>query len=119
MVALYRWVWTSLTVHSDDQPAVSDRIMNIGSKVGLHEAAAVHGAVCLDGSTPIFYYSKGRDATKYVLMFEGGGWCYDESDCWSRQRSRRGSTKNDSETKDLDDIAFLQNEKASNTLMAK
>ena len=41
------------------------------------------GAVCLDGSNPGFYMTKGTDTdtTKWVLYFKGGGWCYDEVDC--------------------------------------
>eukprot|EP00051_Salpingoeca_urceolata_P027562 m.482060 g.482060 ORF g.482060 m.482060 type:complete len:396 (+) comp22419_c0_seq1:238-1425(+) len=54
------------------------------------------GAVCLDGTNPGFYYRKspgGTNATKWVLYFKGGGWCYTEESCASRSRGELGSSK--------------------------
>ena len=54
------------------------------------------GAVCLDGSDAGFYF---RPATSnlhrrdFVLYFEGGGWCFNEFDCWSRTSTKTGSSK--------------------------
>ena len=52
--------------------------------VVLPNASSVdRGAVCLDGSPPAIYISKANTtadpgaATKWVLYFKGGGWCYD------------------------------------------
>ncbi|MCB0369327.1 MAG: hypothetical protein KDD45_07700 [Bdellovibrionales bacterium] len=32
------------------------------------------GALCLDGTKPAYYAIQG-DPQKFVLSFEGGGWC--------------------------------------------
>lgn len=53
------------------------------------------GAVCLDGTDAGFYFAPAADpafATSWQLYFEGGGWCYDEIDCYQRSLSRLGST---------------------------
>lgn len=45
------------------------------------------GAVCLDGSDAAFYFSPAADpknANDWQIHFQGGGWCYDEMDCWGR-----------------------------------
>jgi len=40
------------------------------------------GAVCMDGSTPGFYYkAASTSAKKWILAFEGGGFCEDTSQC--------------------------------------
>ena len=52
-------------------------------------------ARCIDGSTPAYYIRKGRDegANKWVLHFEGGGWCYDLQACYLRSKTGLGSSK--------------------------
>jgi hypothetical protein len=47
------------------------------SRVTLMEAAARDGAVCLDGSPPVYYWraGSGNGAKSWVLFLEGGGWC--------------------------------------------
>eukprot|EP01048_Picozoa_sp_COSAG05_P027607 COSAG05_NODE_8136_length_733_cov_1.082019_1_plen_164_part_01 len=46
-------------------------------RVLLTEAAQHHGAVCLDGSAPAYYWrpGSGSGAKSWVLFLEGGGWC--------------------------------------------
>ena len=53
------------------------------------------GAVCLDGTNPGFYMTKGTGtgANKWVLYFKGGGWCYNEASCASRTKTSIGSAK--------------------------
>lgn len=54
------------------------------------------GAVCLDGSDAGFYFAPAADpknAKDWQLYFEGGGWCYDEIDCWGRSNTGLGSSK--------------------------
>jgi len=54
------------------------------------------GAVCLDGSDAGFYFSpaaKAADAKKWQIHIMGGGWCYDEIDCWGRSNTGLGSSK--------------------------
>ena len=55
------------------------------------------GAVCLDGTPAGFYYSPAAnaDASKsWQIYFQGGGWCYDEMDCYGRSKNNLGSSKN-------------------------
>jgi hypothetical protein len=55
-------------------------------------AAAANGAVCLDGSVPIYYLWKG-DPTKWLVFFMGGGWCYNEEQCAERALTYVGSAR--------------------------
>jgi len=54
------------------------------------------GAVCIDGSDAGFYYAPAAHPSKnasWQLYFQGGGWCYDENDCWGRSKTHLGSSK--------------------------
>jgi hypothetical protein len=48
----------------------------------LHDAAAQEGAVCLDGTPGGYYFrtGKGDDKQKWLVIFQGGGWCYGSDD---------------------------------------
>lgn len=69
--------------------------------VHLHEGT-YPDAVCLDGSRAGYYLRKGT-SDKYLIFFQGGGWCYHRcespsregtlSDCRDRSKSRLGSSK--------------------------
>merc|ERR1719264_1136398 len=53
------------------------------------------GAVCLDGTDAGFYFAPAANPANthdWQLYFEGGGWCYDEVDCWGRSLTYLGST---------------------------
>ena len=80
--------------------------------------AALKGAVCLDGSPPLYYHlaGKGEGLTKWFIYFEGGGWCTSYEDCFDRTHSPLGSTKYDDPTKDLSD-GYFSNKIADNPLM--
>ena len=90
---------------------------NTGSKIILKNAAQNYGAVCLDGGPADYYFAKGQETTKYVLFFQGGGWCFDESSCWSRRNTSLGTTSGDPDTTNLNKISQLQNNKSDNPLM--
>jgi hypothetical protein len=55
------------------------------------------GAVCLDGSDAAFYLAPASDpknANDWHIHFAGGGWCYNEIDCWGRSNiTALGTTK--------------------------
>ena len=36
---------------------------------------AKYDGKCLDGSAPAFYYKPGKVKGKFLIYFEGGGWC--------------------------------------------
>lgn len=61
--------------------------------------AQERGAVCLDGSAPGFYYepadtdADASAATKWVLAFKGGGWCWTPEECAARAHGGEGSAK--------------------------
>ena len=62
----------------------------------LLNGTATSGAVCLDGTPGGFYFSKATaaaNANDWQIYFHGGGWCYDDKDCWHRSNSHLGSTK--------------------------
>lgn len=44
------------------------------------------GARCLDGTQPAFYLRRGHNtgANRWLIFFEGGGWCYDLGKCKER-----------------------------------
>lgn len=63
--------------------------------VTLPEAAQKDGAVCLDGSPAAYYFraaTTSADADKWVLFFQGGGWCYKPEDCAARAATALGSS---------------------------
>ncbi|CAM8996607.1 unnamed protein product [Rhodiola kirilowii] len=64
-------------------------------KMTLVRNSSVHGAYCLDGSSPAYHLDRGfgDGARNWLLQFEGGGWCTDVKSCSDRANSRRGSTK--------------------------
>eukprot|EP00040_Diaphanoeca_grandis_P002454 m.21715 g.21715 ORF g.21715 m.21715 type:complete len:432 (-) comp13512_c0_seq1:1662-2957(-) len=55
---------------------------------------------CLDGSQYGFYFnpSASGNSTKWTISIEGGGWCYDEDECYSRSLMSLGSSKGWSKT---------------------
>jgi len=68
-----------------------------GKDEGIRYALTDSSSACLDGSKPVFYYRKAtsRKSKKWLLFFEGGGWCYTFDDCFERSQISRGSTKQD------------------------
>ena len=60
--------------------------------------------MCIDGSPPGYYISRGTGsgAMKYILHFEGGGWCPTLEDCFKRSRGKLGSSLHWPETLELD-----------------
>ena len=51
-------------------------------------------ARCLDGTRPAYYIkpSATANASKYVVYFQGGGWCYTLADCAKRATGALGSS---------------------------
>lgn len=60
----------------------------------LNDTVASHGAGCLDGSAPGFYFRPGRGASakKFLLWSHGGGWCRSEGECAGRALTYEGSS---------------------------
>jgi len=65
------------------------------SLITLPDAVTKMGAMCLDGSPAAYYFrpaTKAENADKWVMMFQGGGWCYNEEFCAERTTYSRGSS---------------------------
>ncbi|XP_006818624.1 uncharacterized protein LOC102809268 [Saccoglossus kowalevskii] len=58
------------------------------------ELANEKRAYCLDGSAPGYYFRKGHDEgeNSWILYLQGGGWCWNISDCYERTKGRYGSS---------------------------
>lgn len=52
------------------------------------------GAVCLDGSTPGYFYRRGagNGERKWIIYLQGGAWCDSKEDCYERSKSNLGSS---------------------------
>eukprot|EP00928_Gymnodinium_smaydae_P062298 TRINITY_DN4619_c2_g2_i1.p1 TRINITY_DN4619_c2_g2~~TRINITY_DN4619_c2_g2_i1.p1 ORF type:complete len:447 (+),score=56.31 TRINITY_DN4619_c2_g2_i1:47-1387(+) len=49
---------------------------------------------CLDGSPYGFYFIPSmKGSAKWTLSIDGGGWCYDEVDCYCRSKLQLGTSK--------------------------
>lgn len=61
---------------------------------------ADQGSVCLDGSPGAVYIKPGIgvDMDRWILFFEGGGWCQSLEDCRQRAPTVLGSSRNYSRT---------------------
>lgn len=61
----------------------------------LTEAARTNGALCLDGTAPGYYVEAGwgDGASRWLLHWQGGGWCTSLSDCVRRSTTALGSSK--------------------------
>ncbi|RLM73740.1 pectin acetylesterase 7-like [Panicum miliaceum] len=59
------------------------------------KTAVAKGAVCLDGSPPVYHFSagSGSGANNWVVHMEGGGWCRNTDECAVRKGNFRGSSK--------------------------
>lgn len=72
-------------------------------------------ALCLDGSASRYYIrsGSGNGVSKFLIFFEGGGFCSDNAACLSRALDPKptwapnhlGSTKNDDDTADFGDLS--------------
>lgn len=88
-------------------------------------------AKCLDGSSPAFYLhsadtstngnedSNNSNDTKWVVYFEGGGWCHTHEECVDRMATSLGSSTNYEECLDnfYHRMAFISHNKSNNPLM--
>ncbi|TVU15868.1 hypothetical protein EJB05_39409 [Eragrostis curvula] len=59
------------------------------------KSAVAKGAVCLDGSPPVYHFSpgSGSGANNWLVHMEGGGWCRNADECSVRKGNFRGSSK--------------------------
>jgi len=58
-----------------------------------------NGPACLDGSAYGFYFQPSKSgSTKWTVSINGGGWCYDEIDCYCRSKTSLGTSKADAPT---------------------
>jgi hypothetical protein len=76
----------------------------------MADFAASDGAVCLDGTPGMFFFAPAAndaDTANWEIYFQGGGWCYEEQDCWNRAKGNIGSSKGYQDGKSTSDIGGL------------
>ncbi|KAJ9467666.1 Pectin acetylesterase 3 [Diplonema papillatum] len=77
-------------------PAAAAAALALGAltRVLMTDEAASMGAVCLSGTPGGFYYGlgTGADVNNWLVYFQGGGWCYDERDCYNRSTTVLGNS---------------------------
>lgn len=65
-------------------------------------------AKCLDGSSPAVYLHQGEEKNKFLIYFQGGGFCQGSSlsevldSCYQRSKTALGSSKDLSDTIDAE-----------------
>ncbi|KAL7159700.1 hypothetical protein ABFS83_01G045400 [Erythranthe nasuta] len=59
------------------------------------DSAVSKGAVCLDGSPPMYAYEKGSGdgANNWLIYVEGGAWCLSKDNCLLRSQGMMGSSR--------------------------
>jgi hypothetical protein len=74
----------------------SSRICNESTDAKLILLKNNSDSKCLDGSPPGYYLKNGLDEgeTKWLIYFEGGGWCFSAINCYSRSKGELGSSNN-------------------------
>jgi hypothetical protein len=52
-------------------------------------------AKCIDGSAPLYFIRKGTGVGthKWHIFFQGGGWCFNERECFLRMSDLMGSSR--------------------------
>ena len=109
--------------HDHDMYMVNLVPSNIAHLTKLTKFAQNNGAICLDGSPGAYYISQNinidnnASKTKWIIWFEGGGWCYSEQDCLERSLTKCGSSKQYATTYNMNLITQLSNDKNINPLM--
>lgn len=86
-VTLYLLVWTPYLLASWSHGPDMDLV--------LHSVADSTPSFCLDGTPQAFYARRGHGSGehKWLIFFEGGGWCYDMEQCYLRSKTESGSSR--------------------------
>jgi len=81
---------------------VDDSVTNmLGAMEGVRDAPitflpqdkGAESPACLDGSPYGFYFAPSTTGSnKWTISIDGGGWCYDEIDCYCRSKGRLGTS---------------------------
>jgi len=84
----------------------------------MTEAAERAGAVCLDGTPPVYYLRRGSGSgvNKWYLHHQGGGWCESLDDCVARSKTDLGSSSKYPATASMTD-GYFSTDAAVNPLM--
>ena len=93
-----------------------------------HVIEGYENTVCMDGSSPVYYYASGTGdgKNKFLFHFQGGGWCYNEEECYEAAVNNApwppSSTKALPEMmsyprEDVDGMGYLNYQKEKNPLL--
>ena len=75
------------------RPSVTDQSSNVGKARFLPQDKGNESPACLDGSPYGFYFVPSTTkSTKWTISINGGGWCYDEVDCYCRSKTGLGTS---------------------------
>lgn len=88
---------------------VAEQSSDLVMRAVVLSESAKNGAVCLDGTPPVYYIRTGAEPSKFYIHQEGGGWCSSDKNCLHRSRGRYGSSKNYSDTLSLNHGYFSDN----------
>nr|XP_002736437.1 PREDICTED: uncharacterized protein LOC100372731 [Saccoglossus kowalevskii] len=83
------WLIWYLSVRSKPHPQSYGELVLIPT-----ELANEKGAYCLDGTPPGYYFRKGHGdgENSWIVYLQGGGWCWNVSDCYARSNTELGSS---------------------------
>ena len=111
--------WVTGDNRTTDVSEVVSKLLNTQQepvlKYVLHKDAK-----CIDGSPPAYYIRKGYGDgfEKWIVFFEGGGWCYDMEQCYLRSKTVLGSSNDYTATLPKDGLKFyLSSDEKVNPLM--
>ena len=77
-------------------------------------------AKCIDGSQPIYFLRRGSGdgSQKWIIFFEGGGWCYTLDECYLRSMTDKGSATKDKGTLPRSEMTrYLSSDESENPHM--
>lgn len=82
-------------MYIEEQPTFSygEEKGNVGTLTMLPQDKGDQSPAALDGSPYGFYFAPSTTgSTKWTINLQGGGWCYDEVDCYCRSKMNLGTS---------------------------
>jgi acetyl esterase/lipase len=78
----------------ESQPTIPEKCAEGDAMKVLLGPREYPGTNCIDGTPPAYYYRKGHGtgSDKWLVYFEGGGWCYNLTQCAYRAQTDLGSS---------------------------
>ena len=109
-----------MRLRRSDQAEFTDQYTRCFPDAAQKHLVTYPGAVCMDGTKPAYYLRRGSGSglSKWIVFFEGGGWCYSVPACVHRSRTDLGSSASYPECLHRNKIRFYMHHDAKkNPLM--